>query len=40
MLLLAFFAVPVALLLARSVTDPRPALQNYVELRAALLTCG
>lgn len=31
-LLLAFFAVPVALLLARSVTEPQPGLHNYAEL--------
>ena len=32
LLLLAFFVVPVAGLLARSVTDPEPGLQNYVAL--------
>lgn len=36
LLLLAFFVVPVAALLARSVTDPAPGLQNY----AALLASG
>lgn len=32
LLLFAFFAVPVALLLARSVTEPQLGLQNYAEL--------
>ena len=32
LLLLAFFVVPVAMLLARSVTDPEPGLQNYEAL--------
>lgn len=32
LLLLAFFVMPVIALLARSVTEPEPGLQNYVEL--------
>lgn len=32
LLLLAFFVVPVAALLTRSVTEPEPGLQNYVTL--------
>lgn len=32
LLLLAFFVIPVALLLTRSVTEPEPGLQNYAAL--------